>query len=74
MDFAADHPEVINEYIAKECFEGPILGSFNASLLPEVQINRFGVIPTRSSSSWWLILDMFSAKGWSFNIGVDLDL
>ena len=45
MHSAADHPEVIREYIANECSEARILGPFDPNLLPEVQISRFGVIP-----------------------------
>ena len=44
MRSATDHPEVIREYIAKECAKGRILGLFDPNLLPEVQISRFGVI------------------------------
>ena len=36
MRSAADHPEVIREYIANECSEGRILGPFDPNLLPEV--------------------------------------
>ena len=74
MRSAADHPEVIREYIAKECSEGRILGPFDPNLLPEVQISRFGVIPKRNSSSWRLILDLSSPEGWSVNDGIDPDL
>ena len=74
MRSAANHPEVIREYIAKECSEGRILGPFDPNLLPEVQISRFGVIPKRNSSSWQLILDLSSPEGWSVNDGIDSDL
>ena len=74
MRSAADHPEVIREYIAKECSEGCILGPFDPNLLPEVQISRFGVIPKRNSSSWRLVLDLSSPEGWSVNDGIDPDL
>ena len=74
MRSATDHPEVIREYIAKECAEGRILGPFDPNLLPEVQISRFGVIPKRNSSGWRLILDLSSPEGWSVNDGIDPDL
>ena len=74
MYSAADHLEVIREYIANECSEGHILGPFDPNLLPEVQISRFGVIPKRNSSSWRLILDLSSPEGWSVNNGIDSDL
>ena len=74
MHSAANHPEVIREYIAKECSEGRILGPFDSNLLPKVQISWFGVIPKRNSSSWKLILDLSSPEGWSVNGGIDSDL
>ena len=55
MCSAADHPDMVWEYITKEGAEGCILGPFDPSMLPEVQRSRFGVIPKRSSSGWRLI-------------------
>jgi len=50
MGSAAVHPDVVREYIAKECAEGRILGPFVPNTLPNVHISRFGVIPKGSSS------------------------
>ena len=74
MGSAAVHPDVVREYIAKECTEGRILGPFVPNTLPNVHISRFGVIPKRSSSGWRLILDLSSPEGRSVNDGIDPDL
>lgn len=74
MCSAADHPEVVQEYIAKECAEGRTMEPFDPSKLPEVQTTRFRVIPKRNSNGWQLILDLSSPEGWSMNDGINPDL
>lgn len=74
MCSAADHPEVVQEYIAKECAERWTMRPFDPSKLPEVQATRFRVIPKRNSNGWWLVLDLSSPEGWSMNNGINPDL
>ena len=45
MSSAAENPQVIEDYLTKEVAAGNIFGLFSPSVLPEVHINRFGVIP-----------------------------
>ena len=74
MRSAAEHPEIIREYIAKECAEGRILGPFNPAALPTVHTSRFGVIPKSTPGQWRLILDLSWPEGSSVNDGIDPDL
>ena len=40
-----EYPEVVREYIEKECVAGRLLGPLDPALFPEVHTSRFGVIP-----------------------------
>ena len=44
MRSVLEHPEVVRDYLAKECAEGRIFGPFDINQLPQVSVNRFGVI------------------------------
>ena len=39
-------------------------------MLPQVHINRFGVIPKGATGKWHLIVDMSSLEGQSVNDGI----
>ena len=66
------HPVVIDEYLGKELALGRMLGPFPASFsLPELQINRFGVIPKAQSGKWRLITDLSFPPEKSVNDGID---
>ena len=69
-----EHPEIIREYLAKECAEGRILGPFPPASLPGVQVSRFGVIPKKGLNKWRLILDLSSPEGRSVNDGIRPEL
>ena len=73
MHSAREHPEIIREYLAKECAEGRILGPFPPASLPGVQVSRFGVIPKKGLNKWRLILDL-SPEGRSVNDGIRQEL
>ena len=68
---AGEHPEVISEYLSKECSEGRVLGPLNPAQSPPLHISRFGVIPKGSTGKWRLIVDMSAPKGASVNKGID---
>ena len=70
MQSAREHPQVIRDYIAKECAEGRILGPFVPSSLADVQVSRFGVILKKGHNKWRLILDLSSPEGRSVNDGI----
>ena len=65
MKSALEHATVVQEYLAKECAEGRVLGPFNLDRFPLSQINRFGVIPKGTTGKWRLILDLSLPKGFS---------
>ena len=75
MQSAHDHPEAIDDYLAKECSLGRMLGPFtmdDLAALPQYQINRFGVIPKgHGTGKWRLITDLSFPPERSVNDGID---
>ena len=73
MGSARLHPEVITDYLQKERTLGRLLGPVPGSLvLPNLQINRFGVIPKgHNTGKWRLITDLSFPPGQSVNDGID---
>ena len=73
MASAQLHPGVIDEYVSKELALGCLLGPFFPSSfsLPELHINRFGVIPKGQSGKWQLITDLCFPPEKSVNNGID---
>ena len=74
MGSAIEHPEVVREYLAKECAEGRVLGPLPMQAVRGVQVSRFGVIPKGKTGKWRLIVDLSSPDGASVNDGIDPDL
>ena len=74
MMSASERPEVIREYLAKECSEGRVLGPLDPAQFPWVHTSRFGVIPKGSSGKWRLIVDMSAPEGSSINDGINESL
>ena len=71
MRSAKQQPEIVAEYIRKECEAGRLLGPLDPQLFPKVQVSRFGVIPKSDPGKWRLILDLSSPEGSSVNDGID---
>ena len=71
MRLAGEHPEVVRDYIAKECSLWRLLGPFDPQALPGVHTSRFGVIPKGNSGNWRLILDLSAPEGFSVNDGIE---
>ena len=76
MHSANLHPEVISVYLQKETSLGRMLGPFPPSFtVPELHINRFGVIPKgHNTVKWRLITDLSFPPGRSVNDGVAAEL
>ena len=70
MQTAYERPDVIRNYLAKECSEGRVMGPLDPASYPFVHTSRFGVIPKGSSGKWRLIVDMSAPEGASVNDGV----
>ena len=72
------HPEVVQQYLDKECSLGRMLGPFSAaemSRLPACHINQFGVIPKgHNTGNWRLIIDLSFPPGGSVNDGISSEL
>lgn len=71
MRSAKQHPQVVRDYILKECEAGRLLGPFDPQAFPEVHVSRFGVIPKADPGNWRLILDLSAPEGASVNDGID---
>ena len=71
---AVQKPEVVREYLVKECVEGRVMGPLEPTQFPIIQISRFGVISKGSSGKWRLIVDLSSPEGHSVNDGIDSEL
>ena len=48
---AKQHPQVVRDYVLKECKAGRLLGPFDPQIFPGVYVNRFGVIPKADPGS-----------------------
>ena len=71
---ARQHPEVIRDYLLRECSIGRVVGPLNSHLIPFLQVNRLGVVPKKDSGHWRLILDLSAPEGRSINDGIEDDL
>ena len=67
---SAEHPPIIDKYLAKEVFLGRVAGPFQAPALSNLHISRFGVIP-KKDGGWRLILDLSFPFGHSVNDGIN---
>ena len=75
LDGAIQHPEVVDEYLAKEMTFNRLVGPFVKAQLPGIQISRFGVIPkSHQIGKWRLIVDLSHPKSHSVNDGIPKSL
>ena len=75
MSSAMENPQVIEDYLSKEVLAGNILGPYSLSALPDIHINRFGVIPKKyQPGKWRLITDLSYPEGSSVNDAIDTSL
>ena len=63
MKSAKEHPQILDDYITKECTAGRLLGPLDPQMFPGVQVSRFGVIPKAEPGNWRLILDLSFPEG-----------
>ena len=62
MKSAADHPEVVDRYLATEVEQGRVV-PLDQEALPACQVSRIGVIPKSQPGRWRLIVDLSHPKG-----------
>ena len=73
MQSARDYPEVVDNYLEKECSLGRVVGPLGG--MEGVHINRFGVIPKASQpGKWRLIVDLSHPSGSAVNDGISRPL
>ena len=68
------HPEVVQDYLDRECKAGRLVGPFKQTDLPMIHCSPFGVIPKKGQDAWRLIVDLSSPKGRSVNDGIREEL
>ena len=73
MVSAREKPEVVREYLCRECAEGRVLGPLDPDQYPRVHVSRFGVIPKGSTGKWRLVMDLSAPEGHSVNDGIRND-
>ena len=75
MRSALQHPDVVQEYLERECARNRMLGPYSRSDvrdMPPLHINRFGVIPKgHNTGKWRLITDLSHPPSQSVNDGID---
>ncbi len=76
MESATQHPEVVAEYLRKECASSRMLGPFpSMAHLPQLHVSRFGVIPKgHNTGKFRLITDLSFPARQSVNDGIDPEL
>ena len=68
MPSASHHPSVIDLYLLRELQKGRVADPYSISPIPNLHVNRFGVIPKKyKPGKWRLILDLSSPLGHSVN-------
>ena len=71
---AYQHPEVTSDYLKSEVEFNGIAGPFKQPPLPNLHINRFGVIPKSTPGKWRLITDLSCPSGASVNDGIPKEI
>ena len=56
MPSALKNPEVVEAYLGEECEAGRILGPFYPGEIPDLHVNRFGIIPRKVAAHHSLVL------------------
>lgn len=68
---ATEWPEVVRDYLSKECSEEKVLGPLDTPQLPGVHTSRFSVIPKGSTGKGRLTVDKSSTEEASTNDGIN---
>ena len=72
MPSAATHPDVISKYVGDEVSGGRIFGPFSKGAIPNLQINRMGVVPKGHTLGEWHMITF--PDGASVNDRIDPQL
>ena len=75
LPLATAHPEVVEEYLQHEISMQRVADPFPLTLVPDIHISRFDIIPkSHQINKWKLILDFSFPKGKSVNDVILKDL
>ena len=75
MPSALQYPDVVEEYLSKECAERRVIGPLPLGLVPRLQVSSFKVIPKKNQpNKWRLILDLSHPAEVSVNDGISESL
>ena len=72
MPSAAQHPDVIDRQLAKECEAGRVLGPFPTPPLPRLHCSSLGTVP-KKGGRWRMILHLSAPTGSSINDYISKD-
>ena len=62
---AAQHPSVVDQYLANEVSLGRVAGPFSTPPFPNLHVSSFGVIPKRGQpGKWRLIVEGGQCQRW----------
>ena len=69
---ALSHPEVITEYLAKECASGNTAGPFELPPSPHLVVSPLGIVP-KKGGKWRLIMHLSYPEQYSINDGINVE-
>ena len=69
---ASSRPDVITEYIRKECLAGNTSGPFSSRPRPDLVVNPLGAVP-KKGGKWRLIMHLSHPDGESVNDGIRVE-
>lgn len=71
LESAIQHSKVIEEYLASKVSKNHVASPFIKANIPDIHINRFGVIPKgHQPNKWRLIVNLSHPAGHSVNDGI----
>ena len=74
MKSALQHPVVVDDYLARECGEGRLIGPLVPEECGAVMTSSFGVIPKGNTGKWRVIVDLSALEGASVNDAISPEL
>ena len=70
MQSALQHPDIVDDKLAKEITAGRIAGPFSSPPLEDFRVSPLGVVPKKSPGEFRLIHHLSYPKGFSINDGI----
>ena len=67
---AHQHPNIVSQYLAKECEAGHTAGPFATPPFDNMHVSPLGVVPKKEPGNWRLIMHLSHPPGHSVNDGI----